>query len=398
MIYLAIIPARCGAKGTPAKYLQDLAGKPLLAWSVDHALTCPAVTRTLVATDCEEIVQVARQAGAEVPFLLPASLAKENTPMETSVLHLLDEWNKKEGFRPDAVIFLNPATPLRLAGRVTAAIWQFEAEGADSLVSVSPTPHSLFWKNPKNPQPCYDYRLRSRPQEIPEAERMYRENGSITITRLELLQNTNNLVGGKITLFMMDDKESQEIDSPSLSKTAQDWIQEKTPSTPAPRKHPLEWMDAIVFDFDGVLTDNRVLVREDGCESVYCSRADGLGFDMLREHAIPTFIMSTETNPVVSARAKKLRLPVFQSVRDKGVSLRALCQEHGFNPARVLFVGNDLNDLPAMEVAGYPIAVADAMPMVRKAAWRVLKTPGGAGIVRELLENILGITDFPTAL
>lgn len=393
MNYLAIIPARCGSKGGHSKYLQDLAGRPLLAWSIEHALTCPAITRTLVATDSEEIAMAARQAGADAPWLIPSALAKENTLPEPALLYMLDELTKKEHFVPDVIILLNPTTPLRLPGRVTAAIWQFEAEGADSLISVCPT-HSFFWKNPKNPQANYDYLHRPRPQEIPEADRMYRENGSITITKTGLLQTNKSRLGGKISLFMMDEKESQESDSPALSKIAQEWLQDKpTPSDPPPRRNPLEWLDAVVFDFDGVLTDNRVLVQQDGTESVYCSRSDGMGFDLLRAANIPAFIMSTETNPVVSARAKKLKLPVVQAVKDKGIAIQTLCQEQGFSLDRILFVGNDINDLPAMRLVGYPIAVADAMPVVRKAAWRVLKTAGGAGIVRELIDGVLGITD-----
>ncbi|MBF0627647.1 MAG: acylneuraminate cytidylyltransferase [Magnetococcales bacterium] len=389
MNLLAIIPARCGAKNSAGKYLQEFAGRPLIVWTIEQALNCPAVTRTVVATDSEEIAHAARRAGAEVPMLLPT--IREGAPMETVITPMLEEVMKRNAPMPDAVLILNPATPLRQPGRVTAAIWQFEAEGAEALVSVCATP-ILYWKNARNPKPGYDLSYRARPQEMHESERSYRENGSISITRTALLLSGRCLVGGKVTLFLMDDKESQEIDSPALTRLAQEWNGEK--NTPEPvRGNPLEWMDAVVFDFDGVLTDNRVLVSQDGTEAVYCSRGDGMGFDILRAAGIPAFIMSTETNPVVSARARKLKLPVFQSVKDKGASLEALCREQGFQLARIIFVGNDVNDLPAMRLAGYPVAVADAMPVVRKAAWRVLKTPGGAGIVRELLETILGLPD-----
>ncbi len=393
MNYLAIILARCGSKGMPSKLLQEMTGKPLLTWSIEHALSCPAITRTVVATDCEDVASTARTAGAQVPMLIPSALVKENALPEPALLHILDELAKHENFRPDAVILLNPITPLRLPGRITAAIWQFEAENADSLLSVCPT-HSFLWKNPKEPQANYDYYHKPKPQEIPEAERMYRENGSITITKTDLLQTNKNLLGGKISLFMMDEKESQESDSPALTKATQEWSNEKNAQdqTQTPKKAPLEWLDALVFDFDGVLTDNRVLVQEDGTESVYCNRSDGMGFDILRAAGIPAFIMSSETNRVVTARARKLKLPVYQAVQEKGAALKQLCQEHHFAPERILFVGNDINDLPAMKVAGYPVAVADAMPSVRKAAWRVLKTNGGAGIVRELIDHILGMS------
>ena len=85
----------------------------------------------------------------------------------------------------------------------------------------------------------------------------------------------------------------------------------------------------LVFDFDGMLTDNRVLVSQDGTEFVTCSRSDGLAFDILREAGVPTIIMSTETNPVVSQRASKLKVAVLQAVADKGTELTSYCAEHG---------------------------------------------------------------------
>lgn len=147
----------------------------------------------------------------------------------------------------------------------------------------------------------------------------------------------------------------------------------------------------LVFDFDGVLTDNRVLVLEDGREAVLCNRADGLAFDMFRAAGVRVMIMSTERNPVVAARAAKLRVPVLQSVGDKGRTLMQLCREDGVDPARVAFVGNDVNDLPAMRLVGFPIAVADAHPQVKRLAWTILATSGGDGAAREVAEDILGL-------
>jgi 3-deoxy-D-manno-octulosonate 8-phosphate phosphatase (KDO 8-P phosphatase) len=150
-------------------------------------------------------------------------------------------------------------------------------------------------------------------------------------------------------------------------------------------------LSLLVFDFDGVLTDNKVLVLEDGREAVFCNRADGLAFDALRRVGFPTLIMSTETNPVVRARAKKLKVEALQAIADKGTTIREYCAANGTDPRTVAFVGNDVNDLPAFKVVGYPIAVADAHPLVKKSAWKVLKTRGGQGVAREIVETILRI-------
>jgi YrbI family 3-deoxy-D-manno-octulosonate 8-phosphate phosphatase len=149
---------------------------------------------------------------------------------------------------------------------------------------------------------------------------------------------------------------------------------------------PLDWKKvcAVVFDFDGVLTDNRVWVFEDGREAVCCNRADGLAFDEFRARKLPAVILSTEKNPVVAARAKKLQVPAIQGSSDKAESLRQLCAAEKWDPARVLYVGNDLNDLGAMTLSGFSVATADAHPHIRSVAKYVLQTAGGAGVAREI--------------
>lgn len=148
-------------------------------------------------------------------------------------------------------------------------------------------------------------------------------------------------------------------------------------------------VDLIVFDFDGVLTDNRVLVTEDGKEAVLCNRADGLGFDMFRAANISAVIVSTERNPVVTRRAEKLRVPVLQNVADKSSTLVEHCRTAGIDLARVMFVGNDINDLAAMRLVGIPVAVADAHPAVLDVARIVLSSKGGDGAAREVAEAVL---------
>ena len=146
---------------------------------------------------------------------------------------------------------------------------------------------------------------------------------------------------------------------------------------------------AIIFDFDGVLTDDRVYVDQDGREMVCCSRRDGIGFDILRKTAIKLFILSTETNPVVAKRAEKLRIPAIQGSKDKAESLRQLASRESLDLASTLFVGNDVNDLPAIRLCGCSACPSDAHPSVKVAVTHVLETPGGHGVTREIIEKIL---------
>jgi 3-deoxy-D-manno-octulosonate 8-phosphate phosphatase (KDO 8-P phosphatase) len=147
----------------------------------------------------------------------------------------------------------------------------------------------------------------------------------------------------------------------------------------------------IVFDFDGVLTDNRVLVFDDGREAVFCNRADGMAFDLLRRNGIPALILSTEKNPVVAARAGKLKVPCLQGIGDKKAVLQKYCQRKGIPLAEVLYVGNDVNDLAAMRIVGQRACPSDSHPAVRAVCERVLRSRGGEGVAREVAENILGL-------
>jgi len=147
-------------------------------------------------------------------------------------------------------------------------------------------------------------------------------------------------------------------------------------------------IDLLVFDFDGVLTDNSVYVSTDGLESVRCSRADGLAFDVLRKLEKLCYILSTEKNSVVTKRAEKLKLPVIHGVSDKVEILNNLVKQNQTNFQRVVYLGNDLNDYCAMKKCAYSACPADSHPRIREIAKFVLNTNGGEGVVRELVEHV----------
>jgi 3-deoxy-D-manno-octulosonate 8-phosphate phosphatase (KDO 8-P phosphatase) len=152
-------------------------------------------------------------------------------------------------------------------------------------------------------------------------------------------------------------------------------------------------IDAFVFDFDGVLTNNLVHLDQDGRELVSCCRGDGLAFDVLRKLNKPAFILSTEKNPVVSARAEKLKIPALQGVENKVDSIKMLSARENFDLSKLLYFGNDLNDFRVMQLCGYTACPSDSHEAIKGIANFVCDTKGGKGVVRELLENILKL-DF----
>jgi D-sedoheptulose 7-phosphate isomerase len=145
----------------------------------------------------------------------------------------------------------------------------------------------------------------------------------------------------------------------------------------------------VVFDFDGVMTDNRVRVHQSGDESVWCHRGDGLGIARLREAGFDVIVLSTETNPVVAARCRKLNIQAIQGCDDKLAALQQFAAQGNLSAGQIAYVGNDINDLACMEWVGWPIAVGDAVPEVRAVAKWVTRLPGGGGAVREVADLLI---------
>jgi len=152
-------------------------------------------------------------------------------------------------------------------------------------------------------------------------------------------------------------------------------------------------ISVFIFDFDGVLTNNIVFVDQCGIESVACSRADGLAFDVLRRLKKQSYILSTEKNQAVKARANKLKVPVIQGVNNKVKALKELKNKEGIDFKNALYMGNDLNDYHVMQACGYSACPKDSHKMIKSIATVILKTRGGNGVVRDLLEDTLQI-DF----
>lgn len=149
-----------------------------------------------------------------------------------------------------------------------------------------------------------------------------------------------------------------------------------------------EKIQLVVYDFDGVMTDNKVTLREDGLESVVVNRSDGLAVEIIKGMGIPQIILSKEKNKVVVARATKLGIPVMHGIDQKKEILLSYCGDHKVDPTNVVYIGNDLNDVEVMQFVGYPLCPADAYEEVKSIARIILAAKGGDGVVRDFLKYI----------
>lgn len=217
MRVLCVIPVRGGSKGIPRKNIKPIAGKPLVAWTIEQALAAQTALAgehtvdVLVSTDDAEIAEVARAYGAQVPFIRPEDLAEDTTATEPVVEHAI-EFYTAAGQRPDAVMLLQATSPVRLPGTLKRAIRQFAASGSDSMVGVIPI-GPFIWTATEPPTAQYEVMARPRRQELTRETFRYRENGSMYITKTELYETLHNRLGGAIELFMLDEVEGVDIDA-----------------------------------------------------------------------------------------------------------------------------------------------------------------------------------------
>ena len=211
MANLAIIPARGGSRGVPGKNLRLLAGKPLIAWSIEQARSARWIDTVIVSSDSEDIAAVAREFGASVPFLRPEQLATDTAPTEPVMLHALD-WLAATGRAFETITLLQPTSPLRLPHTLDAAFDRFVATEADSLLGVVEN-HHFFWRDVAQPEALYDFSNRPRRQDIRGEDRWFRETGSVYISKVPAFRWSGNRLSGKIALFTMNEYEGWEIDS-----------------------------------------------------------------------------------------------------------------------------------------------------------------------------------------
>src|SRR5215216_2444700 len=401
---LALIPARGGSKGIPRKNIRNFAGYPLIAWSIAAAKQASCVTRLIVSTDDEEISAVARAYGAETPFLRPAELAQDQTTDLPVFEHALQWLEENEGYQPEIVVQLRPTSPIRPKGMLDHAIHiLFEHSDADCVRGVVPAGQNPFkmWRFDREDKPIKPLLTVDGIAEPYNAPRqilplVYWQTGHIDAIRVSTIKQKKSLTGDVIYPLVIDPRYTVDIDNLSdwakYETLANGGLEMVTPGTPYLAKRPMpEKIHLVICDFDGVITDNRVWVDQDGTETVAAYRSDSIRVKDLRAVGIDVLILSSEPNRVVEARARKMGVDAIHGIalHDKGRVMREVLEQKNIKAENVIYIGNDINDLPCFEVAGWSVAVADAYPEVIHAADYVLSKAGGHGALRELCDLIL---------
>jgi N-acylneuraminate cytidylyltransferase len=372
---VAVIPARGGSKGIPGKNLKRVGGISLVARAVAAASAAESVDAVYVSTDDAAIAAASRTAGATV-IDRPDVLASDGASSEAVLLHALDSFDST----PKVLVLVQATSPFIDPADLDAAVARVLEHESDVVFAARRT-HAFLWRVTDTGAVGvnHDASVRLRRQDL---EPQFQETGAFYVMRAAGFRAAGHRFFGRVGVAVVDDLTAIDIDSA-------DDLELATRIAPMLARRGAIEVDAVVTDFDGVHTDDRVHVSADGTEFVTASRGDGMGVSLLRRAGIGFLIISSETNPVVAARGEKLMVEVLQPVHDKAAALARWSAEQHLDLERVAYVGNDVNDLGCMGMVGWPVAVADAHPHVLAAARVILSAAGGHGAIRELADRIL---------
>jgi YrbI family 3-deoxy-D-manno-octulosonate 8-phosphate phosphatase len=370
---IAVIPARGGSSATGILPLERVGGVSLVGRAVAAARRAESIDRVVVCTDDDLIAAEALAAGAEVlrlggPDLSPTAI----------LLQVMDALRGSLRI----VALIEPTSPFTDPLDLDVAVARVRESHCDVAFSATES-HALLWT--PGSDGLERTKLDTTRQETIQSSQpalQFEETGAFHVFRAAGFRQAGTLFFGRVEAVLVDRSRTFTV------KGGDDLQVARAVAGLFEKPEPID-VDALVMDFDGVHTDDRVSIGGDGLERITASRADGVGIEMLQKAGYPLLILSHETNRVVTARGRKLGVEVRQGVEVKSAVLVAWAKTRGIALSRIAYVGNDINDVGCMELVGWPIAVADANPAVLAVARVRLTQHGGHGALREVAERML---------
>ena len=385
---VAFIPVRGGSKSIPFKNIKPICGKPLVYWTVKAACRCRCIDRVYVATDSEKIKHVVEnfRTGIEVSLFEKVEVIGRSpasaTDTASTEFAMLEFANRHEF---DNIVLIQATSPLLQASDLDRGFEEFNSEGTDSVLSVV-RQKRFHWENNDNgyvyPE-NYDVFNRPRRQDF---KGYLVEKGAFYITTKERLLKTKNRVSGNIKAVEMNEDSFFEIDEP------RDWniIETLMRKNGISEDSVMPDIKMFLSDCDGCLTDGGMYYSEKGDELKKFSTRDGMGFSILKGMGIITGIVTGEDVDLNRRRAEKLKLDIIEmGCKNKLQVLLRICNDYNIALENVCYVGDDINDLEALQAVGYGCCPADAVPEVKRVAQYITHTKGGNGVIREIVNKII---------
>lgn len=383
--FVAFIPVRGGSKSIPLKNIKEIAGQPLVYWTIDAAVNCKYIDKVYVSTDTDEIKDIVlRYKKRNFGKLHCIDRSFETATDEATTESAMLEFAHKYEF--NNVILIQATSPLLNTDDLNKAIKKFKRNSFDSLLSVTEQKRFIWKINSGGTVLPQNYEIDKRPRRQ-EQQGYLVENGAFYITHKDLLINTKQRVSGKIGYYRMSEETYFEIDEDS------DWIivEQLLKQRKKEIKENYSNVKLFAMDCDGVLTDAGMYYTENGDEIKKFNTKDGMGISALHKKGIKTAIITREDTKIVKSRAEKLNITnVFQGVNDKVLVMEQLLQKYNLTYEEVAFIGDDINDLELLKRVKYSFAVNDAVDEVKDSVDYITKLKGGQGAVREAIDHLLG--------
>lgn len=383
---VAFIPVRGGSKSIPLKNIRSICGRPLVYWTVKAACSCSRIDRVYVATDSDVIRETVESFHDDPLFSKlevigrSAESASDTASTESAMLEFA------QGYEFDNIVLVQATSPLLCGDDLDRGFETFDRPDTDSVLSVVKQKR-FHWDEdesglafPTN----YDVFHRPRRQEF---KGYFVENGAFYITSKRLLLESGNRVSGRIRLVEMDEDSFFEIDEPS------DWliIEALMKRKGMDARPDLGRIRLFLTDCDGCLTDGGMYYCESGDEMKKFNTKDGMAFSLLKRNGYLVGVVTGESVDLNRRRFEKLKVDFYEpGCKDKLEYVKRLCEDNGLSLENVLYIGDDVNDLPLLKAVGFSCCPADANAEVRGQVDHVSSLKGGEGVIREVVDMLLG--------
>jgi N-acylneuraminate cytidylyltransferase len=367
---IGIIPARGGSKGVPGKNIKEIAGFPLIYWSIQAAKNSKLHTEFYISTEDKEIARVAESYGAKVLWR-PEELSKDDSTT-ISVLQ-----NVVERVDCDAIVVLQPTSPLRDDDSIDKCITEYTNGNYDTLAT------GFYTKIQE-----YASHNNMRRQDI---KGFFYDDGNIYIIDKDIIKQ-GRWSGDNICRYVLSEEYNYEIDTPLDFEILQFLLRKRVNEGKQSVDYSsiIKSIKLLVMDVDGVLTDAGMYYSENGDEQKKFNTRDGKGIELVRNIGIKTAIITSENTNIVARRAEKLKVDyLYQGAKDKLPLLMEILEKENIGLNNVAYIGDDINDLNVLKSVGFPVTPNDGVDENKEVALFVTKTNGGYGAVRELCNLII---------
>ncbi len=364
---VGIIPARGGSKGIPRKNIRDIAGFPLIYWSIEAAKSSKLLHECYVSTEDDEIADIARGYGSNV-LIRPEELSRDDTTTLAVLQHIVKEVNA------DAVMVLQPTSPVRDKTTIDDCISDYNGGDYDTLATGF---HAKMIE--------YGTHKNMRRQDI---QGFFHDDGNVYIIDSAII-NRGDWSGDKICRKVLPRECHYEIDDDIDFFICESLLKKRISEGVQPWNimEQLSQIKMLIMDVDGVLTDAGMYYSETGDEMKKFNTRDGKGIELLRNLGIKTAIITSEDTDIVASRAKKLSIDhLVQGAKKKGKAFKEIADSENIPLQSIAYIGDDINDLEPFELAGFPVSVADAADELRSKSLYQTRAFGGHGAVRELCD------------